>query len=91
MLKDIAFNPIMLTDCYNLSHQELKVNTDWEVSHLYNRAKGMILYGIKERVKEFFDKNTIIEKEKWINLLAANQKKSDLCDALCMCLDQINL
>jgi hypothetical protein len=47
--------------------------------------------GAEERVKEFFDKNTIVEKEKWINLLATNQKKSDLCDALCMCLDQINL
>lgn len=45
--------------------------------------------GAEERVKEFFLKNTVAEKEKWMNLLAANQKKSDLCDALCMCLDQL--
>lgn len=45
--------------------------------------------GAEERVKKFFEKNTVAEKEKWINLLAANQKKSDLCDALCMCLDQL--
>ena len=45
--------------------------------------------GAEERVKEFFEKNTVAEKKKWMNLLAANQKKSDLCDALCMCLDQL--
>lgn len=45
--------------------------------------------GAEERVKEFFEKNMVVEKEKWMNLLAANQKKSDLCDALCMCLDQL--
>jgi hypothetical protein len=45
--------------------------------------------GAEDRVKEFFLKNTVVEKEKWMNLLAANQKKSDLCDALCMCLDQL--
>jgi hypothetical protein len=45
--------------------------------------------GSEERVKEFFEKNTVVEKEHWMNLLAGNQKKSDLCDALCMCLDQL--
>lgn len=48
MLKDIRKNPIMLTDCYNLSHENLKCNTDFEVSHMYNRAEGMIMYGLKE-------------------------------------------
>ncbi|MEX3625106.1 nicotinate phosphoribosyltransferase [Viridibacillus arvi] len=50
MLKDLRSNPLMLTDAYNLSHQNLKVNTDWEVSHIYNRAEGMILYGFSEMV-----------------------------------------
>lgn len=49
-LKDIRKNPILLTDAYNLSHENLKENVDWEVSHLYNRSKGMILYGIVESV-----------------------------------------
>lgn len=48
MLKQLRSNPIMLTDTYNLSHQHLKVNTDWEVSHMYNRSKPMILFGIME-------------------------------------------
>lgn len=48
MLKDIRTNPIMLTDCYNLSHESLKCNTDWEVSHMYNRAEGQVMYGLKE-------------------------------------------
>lgn len=48
MLKDIRRNPLLLTDCYNLSHQRLKCNTDWEVSHMYNRREGMILYGLHE-------------------------------------------
>jgi len=51
-LKTIRSNPIMLTDVYNLSHQRLKVNTDWEVSHIYNRKEGMILYGFNEMVNE---------------------------------------
>lgn len=40
----------MLTDCYNLSHQRLKINTDWEVSHMYNRSKPMILFGMLENI-----------------------------------------
>ena len=50
MLNNILDNPLMLTDIYNLSHQRLKVNTDWEVSHIYNRAEGMILYGFAETI-----------------------------------------
>jgi len=50
MLKDIRSNPLMLTDTYNLSHQRLKMNTDWEVSHVYNRKEGMILYGLSEMI-----------------------------------------
>jgi nicotinamide phosphoribosyltransferase len=57
MLKDIRENPILLTDVYNLSHQRLKVNTDWEVSHMYNRAKPMILFGLLENV------NTLLSKK----------------------------
>lgn len=48
MLKDIRKNPLMLTDTYNLGHEFLKSNTDWEVSHMYNRANSMILYGLAE-------------------------------------------
>jgi nicotinic acid phosphoribosyltransferase len=47
---NIRKNPIFLTDCYNLSHQNLKCNTDWEISHMYNRSKGMILYGLAETI-----------------------------------------
>lgn len=53
MLKDIRTNPIMLTDGYNLSHPFLKINTDWEVSHMYNRTGeygGMYLFGFSEIV-----------------------------------------
>lgn len=50
MLKDLRSNPILLTDAYNLSHQRLKVNTDWEISHMYNRAKPMILFGLLENI-----------------------------------------
>ena len=45
--------------------------------------------GSEDRVSEFFQKQTVSESEKWKSLLATNQKKSDLCDALCMCLDSI--
>jgi nicotinamide phosphoribosyltransferase len=49
-LSMIRSNPILLCDAYNLSHQTLKLNTDFEISHMYNRKKGMILYGISEIV-----------------------------------------
>lgn len=62
MLKDIRSNPILLTDVYNLSHQRLKVNTDWEVSHMYNRAKPMILYGLLENINNLLS----IRIEPWM-------------------------
>jgi len=58
-LKDIRNNIIMLTDVYNNSHFELKENVDWEVSHIYNRSRGMILYGFNEIVLDIL--NTKIE------------------------------
>jgi len=53
MLKDLRSNPILLTDVYNLSHERLKANTDWEVSHMYNRAKPMVLFGLLENINSF--------------------------------------
>lgn len=50
MLKDLRKNPIMLSDVYNLSHERLKVNNDWEVSHMYNRSKPMVLFGLLETI-----------------------------------------
>jgi len=49
-LDDIRSNPLVLTDCYNLSHYYLKENQDYEISHIYNRSKPMILYGFNETV-----------------------------------------
>ncbi len=51
--RDLRKNPLVLTDSYNLSHQAMKVNTDWEVSHLYNRAQGQILFGFHEAIATF--------------------------------------
>ena len=59
MLENIRDNPIMLTDVYNLSHHILKENVDWEISHIYNRAKPMVLYGFNEIVTSLL--NTKIE------------------------------
>ncbi|OME54073.1 nicotinate phosphoribosyltransferase [Paenibacillus odorifer] len=56
MLKDLRSNPVRITDAYNLSHQRLKVNTDWEVSHMYNRSKPMILFGLLEIINNILDK-----------------------------------
>ena len=61
-LKDLRSNPILLTDSYNNSHENLKVNVDWEVSHLYNRSKGMILYGLIEGVIEMILKTQITKE-----------------------------
>lgn len=54
-LKNIRSNPLLLTDAYNLSHQNLKINTDWEVSHVYNRSKSMILFGFEEMVQSVLE------------------------------------
>jgi len=39
------------------------------------------------RVGEWFQKETVAEKTMWIDFLKGKQKKNDLCDTLCMCLD----
>lgn len=54
-----------------------------------DKGYGARKKGSEDRTLEFFTKNTVQAKEKWQNLLAENQKKSDMCDALCMCLDQL--
>jgi len=48
-------NPLLLTDVYNLSHQMLKENTDFEVSHIVNRQKGMIVFGFDSIAHEVLD------------------------------------
>ena len=58
-LDEIRRNPLFLTDVYNLDHGELKENTDFEVSHIYNRERPMILYGFNEIVIKLL--NTKIE------------------------------
>lgn len=45
--------------------------------------------GGEERVKEFFEKERVAEKAKWQAYYGGQQKTSDLCDALCMCMDRI--
>jgi hypothetical protein len=45
--------------------------------------------GSEERVAVFFEKQTVMDKDLWVAKLKENQKKSDLCDALCMCLDRL--
>ena len=52
-IKNLRTNPLVLTDSYNLSHQGMKINTDWEVSHLYNRKAGQILFGYHEAISTF--------------------------------------
>ncbi len=52
-------NPVLLTDVYNLCHQDFKINTDLEVSHIYNRNSPMILYGLNKTIEYVFDKMQI--------------------------------
>ena len=53
MFTNLRGNPLFLSDAYNLSHQSFKENTDFEVSHIYNRKCGMILYGFHELITTF--------------------------------------
>lgn len=55
MITEIYKNPILQTDVYNLSHHFLKENVDYEVSHIYNRTRPMILFGFNERVRQILD------------------------------------
>lgn len=54
----LMFNPVTLTDYYNGSHQRLKIDTDFEVSHIYNRrayrGSGMVIYGLHDIVFNLF-------------------------------------
>ena len=55
-------NFLCLTDAYNLSHQGMKINTDWEVSHIYNRKAGQILFGFADSMRDFL-KSILIDEE----------------------------
>ncbi len=55
-LEDIYNNPLVLTDVYNLSHSYLKENVDYEISHIYNRSRPMILYGFNETVHHLLNR-----------------------------------
>lgn len=55
-LEDIYSNPLVLTDVYNLSHTYLKENVDYEISHIYNRSRPMILYGFNEIVHHLLNR-----------------------------------
>lgn len=48
--EDVFYNPIMLTDAYNLSHFFLKENVDKEISLLFNRNRPMVLNGFSQVV-----------------------------------------
>lgn len=50
--KVLQGNIVKKTDTYNLSHQEAKCNTDWEISHIYARKQGIVLYGFNKLVSE---------------------------------------
>lgn len=53
MEKDI--NKILETDCYNTSHEFLKENTDWEVSHIYARGRAeTVIYLFSHIVADIF-------------------------------------
>lgn len=49
-LDDIWNNPLTWIDSYSSTHHFLKENQDWELSHIYNRARPMVLYGFSETV-----------------------------------------
>jgi len=55
-LEDIYKNPLVLTDVYNLSHHYLKENVDYEISHIYNRSRSMVLYGFNETVNHLLNR-----------------------------------
>lgn len=61
-LLNIRSNPILLTDCYTLSHSALKIDVSYETSHLYNRSSGMILFGLQETFINALD----IQIEHWM-------------------------
>lgn len=45
--------------------------------------------GSEERVQELFEKGSIVDGATWSTALASNQKRSDMCDAMCMCVDRL--
>ncbi len=74
-------NILKKTDSYNLSHEELKINCDWEVSHIYNRKRGMILYGFNKLVRELLSTRVTVEM---VHSLKAHSIRNGvpLCDKI---------
>ncbi len=46
-------NRLLMTDVYNISHTNLKQSVEFEVSHMYNRKKGMYLFGLTEILNDY--------------------------------------
>lgn len=61
ILPDLYKNPVLLTDFYNGSHTDLKVNIDWEISHIYNRAQPMVLFGFNWNVLNLLTKKVTMK------------------------------
>lgn len=55
MFEDVKPNPVFGTDGYNLFHHKLKKDTKWEVSHIYNRAEPIFIYGLNHVAVHAFD------------------------------------
>lgn len=68
-------NIIKQTDSYNTSHQSLKINTDWEVSHIYNRRRGMILHGFNKSVCDLLSK---VVTERWVHAAHAHAIRNNI-------------
>lgn len=68
-LGQIWDNPLLWTDCYNLSHTLLKKDLSFDVSHIYNRKRGQILYGFNEIVlkvlNQKIEESMVIEADEY--------------------------
>lgn len=61
-LEEIWDNPMLLSDCYNLSHTYLKKDLSFDISHIYNRKQGQILYGFNETVRKILNQRIYEDK-----------------------------
>lgn len=69
-------NLVMMTDTYNLGHQMMKKNTDYELSHIYNRERDMLLFGFSDNINYFFKdpitQDDIDEAKKYCSSIGIN-------------------
>lgn len=80
-------NPLFMTDSYNITHWQMRDNVDNDIVYMYNRNKGIILFGLAGLANNLL--NMKIDKIDVMDLVDFSRKNGIECDER-MWMDLVN-